>query len=159
MLPDWVIQKFWCYANPTWLADDCWIWSGTLSRTGYALCLGPRRDRNIKLASHVSLILHGHPRPEAPGNFALHGDCSNPGCVNPAHLRWGSAGENADDKVRLGRHNSPKGERHYRAKLTVEEVRAIRSDTRSHRQIARDYGISAPTVTHIRTRRYWQHVE
>jgi hypothetical protein len=52
--------------------------------------------------------------------------------VNPSHLFVGTRQENALDAVRKGRHkcNFPKpptGERAYRAKLTLEQVREIRA--------------------------------
>lgn len=41
------------------------------------------------------------------------------------------------------------------SKLTEEEIYAIRSDTRSKRVIARQYGIVHSTVIHIQQRKIW----
>jgi hypothetical protein len=45
-----------------------------------------------------------------------------------------------------------------RKKLNPDLVRAIRMDTRSNRAVARDYGVSHPTIIGIRYNRIWQHV-
>lgn len=42
------------------------------------------------------------------------------------------------------------------AKLTEQQVRAIRRDTRSHAAIARDYSVIAETIRMIKTGRSWQ---
>lgn len=48
-----------------------------------------------RYAARVILAL-GTPAPKH-SSYALH-SCHNPACINPAHLRWGTAKENADDR-------------------------------------------------------------
>lgn len=48
--------------------------------------------------------------------------------------------------------------RRARAKLTPEQVWAIRRSTRPVRVQARDYGVSRQTITNIRTRATWWHL-
>ena len=50
------------------------------------------------------------------------------------------------------------GASHGRAKITEDQVRAIRADQRAHKVIASDYGISASSVTLIKRRVNWSHV-
>lgn len=66
--------------------------------------------------------------------------------------------ENMRDKMTKGRHVSSSGERNGNAKLTAEQVLAIRSDPRSLREIAADYGVVDTTISHIKTGRRWSHV-
>ena len=52
-----------------------------------------------------------------------------------------------------------KGEKNAGAKLTEDDVRAIRRDTRTTKEVAYDYGITIAQVWRIRNRRQWVHVQ
>jgi hypothetical protein len=41
------------------------------------------------------------------------------------------------------------------SKLTEDDVRAIRADSRTARLVAADYGVSIPTIKDIRHKRTW----
>jgi HNH endonuclease len=86
--------------------DDCWLWTASRYQNGYGVFGTPRGQSN-KGAHVVALELTTGEA--AAGRFALH-SCDNPPCVNPKHLRWGSAAENARDRVERGRGTSPVGE-------------------------------------------------
>lgn len=75
----------------------CWIWTGATDRRGYGK-IG--HNYKTRISTHVSLELHGHPRPA--GLCALH-SCDNPRCVNPDHLRWGTLSDNMKDAFERGR--------------------------------------------------------
>jgi hypothetical protein len=51
-----------------------------------------------------------------------------------------------------------KGEENAAARLTAEEVLAIRRDTRRYKLIAYEYGISVSHVSNIRNRWKWAHL-
>lgn len=55
-------------------------------------------------------------------------------------------------KVRRGVDN-------YSAKLTEDQVRAIRKDTRPGKKVAHEYGIGKTTFYRIKRRELWAHVE
>lgn len=51
-----------------------------------------------------------------------------------------------------------KGEENREAKLTEEQVRAIRRDPRLNKEVAYDYGITTHHAWRIRRRLRWAHV-
>jgi predicted XRE-type DNA-binding protein len=70
--------------------------------------------------------------------------CDNVKCCNPAHLRLGTQKDNARDTSARGRLRSNV--------LTPDDVRAIRADKRSQRELAETYGVAQSTVAKIRRR-------
>jgi hypothetical protein len=75
-----------------WDTLPCWTdlngYGGTISR-GYPT-IGP--DKVMWFVMEAD----GRPRPAAPANHGLH-SCDNTRCWNPAHLRWGTHGQNMQD--------------------------------------------------------------
>lgn len=130
--------------------DECWPWTACVDRRGYGR-IGV--DGKKGLASQVSLVLDGRPRPT--GGHALH-SCHNPTCVNPRHLRWGTHAENMRDKIAIG--NQPRGEKHGIAKLTEEKVRAIRAMPGSNSQIAKAFNVTPSLIHYVQRRKIWRHV-
>jgi len=134
--------------------SGCWLWLAHVANTtGYGQTTYRQRTH---LAHRVSWILH---RGEIPdGAWVLH-KCDQRSCVNPDHLYLGTAKENSRDRDQKGRGKMPLfGENHHHAKLTKENIRAIRSDMRPQRTIAQDYGIGQQAVSHIQRRVNWKHV-
>ena len=115
--------------------------------------------RNVR-ASRISWELHRGPVPE--GLWLLH-HCDNPPCVNPDHLFLGTPADNSADRDRKGRRNpliGSAGEDHPRARLTEEQVRAIRAEYdaegTTHQKLADRYGVSRTTITMILTGVNWK---
>lgn len=52
-----------------------------------------------------------------------------------------------------------KGEAHGRALITEADVRAIRNDPRTAKEIAKDYPIGPQAIRAIKARRTWKHVD
>lgn len=90
------------------------------------------------------------------------------GCVNPRHLVWETHRENHQRRRRTPRIKSKrllgeplsyaKGAKHPNAKLTEEQVLAIRADNRPARLIALAFGVNRYTIRDIKSRRIWKHV-
>jgi hypothetical protein len=52
-----------------------------------------------------------------------------------------------------------RGVLHWSAKLTEDQVRAIRKDTRPGKKVAHEYGIGKTTFYRIKRRELWAHVK
>ena len=138
--------------------SGCWLWEGCVNDDGYGR-IGSRGHRYI--AHRLSWILH---RGAIPSGMCVLHKCDTPACVNPDHLFLGTRHDNARDMVRKSRHlYRPKptprpGEANPQAKLTEEDVRAIRLDARLLSIVAKAYGISDSQVSNIRLRKKWRHL-
>ena len=132
--------------------DGCWLWTGATTYYGYgSIDIDGRPYR----AHRLSWELHNGSIPE--GLNVLH-TCDNPPCVRPDHLWLGTHAENMRDRDFKGRLVPPpirRGEDANAAKLTAEQVLAIREDTRSLRLIAADYDVSRSAISLIRRRKNW----
>lgn len=79
--------------------SGCWLWTGSLDGHGYGQM---RVSGKTVAASHLSLEMHGRPRPQKM--CALH-KCDNPICCNPDHLEWGSMRLNTQQMIARGRND------------------------------------------------------
>jgi hypothetical protein len=96
--------------------------------------------------------------PTQMGLCVLH-RCDNPPCVNPDHLYLGTRRQNSGDAVKSGL--IANGERHYRAKLSVQNVRTIRADYQvghTLKKLAERFGVSVATVFAIVNHKSWASV-
>jgi hypothetical protein len=75
--------------------------------------------------------------------------CDHPACVNPAHLFLGTQKDNMQDAKSKNR--TTQGRRNAMAKLTSEDVLAIRIDSRTHADIAATYHISQSSISLIKS--------
>lgn len=126
----------------------CWLWIGTRNPSGYGRLNVRGR---VQLAHRVSWVMHVGPIPD--GMHVCH-KCDTPACVNPDHLFLGDNAANHADKVAKGRQGAARGEASPKAKLTDEQVAAIRADSRLARVIAAEHGISTRYVYSLRHREW-----
>lgn len=150
--------------------DECWPWRRTINRVhGYGHLIVParfsgertRRSRGAhreawRLANGVAL-----------DDLQVCHSCDNRPCCNPAHLFRGTAKDNHDDMRAKGRQNyhgpnwSVQGMASMAAKLSVDDVLAIRKlsrDGMSRSKAAAMFGVTVANIRQIVTRRTWRHV-
>ena len=126
--------------------DECWTWKGAINGNGYAYFSAGRRLSLPQKASRTSYLLtHG----SIPDGLHILHSCDNPCCVNPCHLRADTRQANMDDMK--AKQRQAKGARNSQTKLTLEQVEAIRSDTRTLALISEEYGVSRGMVSRIRS--------
>lgn len=139
----------------------CWLWIGGCETRGFPfLRYGRIWVKGRTLVAHRVSYEH-HIGPVPTGMKVLH-KCDVPLCVNPAHLMLGTSRDNTHDMISKGR-NEPmlstrRGASSNFAKLTAQQVLAIRSDNRFQRVIAKEYQITQTAVSSIKLRKSWSHI-
>lgn len=142
--------------------SDCWEWTARERVSGYGkLGRGGRSGAGVLAHRAVWEEING----PIPKDGSYHGKviihtCDNRLCCNPAHLRLGTQAENVKDMDEKGRRgwDGPKGETHHKAKLSNDDVRAIRKAEGSYPQIAKQYGVSSKMIGYIKRGQSWKHV-
>lgn len=138
--------------NKCRLSDTgCWVWTGP-TRNKYGVFYVGNKDRSAHRISYEAFI-----GPVPKGLHLLH-SCDNPGCINPAHLRPGTAKENAGDRQSRGRGRDSRGELTGTSKLTAENVIAIRASDKSPAELATEFGVSKQRIWHVRQGKSWAHL-
>lgn len=134
--------------------EECWHWQGSVYSRGYGIIrIGDRRIGAHRFSLELALG-----RPLLPGMFAIH-SCDNPPCVNPSHLREGTAKMNTDDKIERGR--QAVGVATNVAKFsddTVREARILHAQGLGFTEIGRRFGVSRTTAHYAVSGRTWKHV-
>ncbi len=129
---------------------DCWNWIGGLKGSGYGIFY---LNGKYCGAHRVSLFLFKG-QPLCTPLQAMH-SCDNPRCVNPSHLKYGTAKDNMRDaanKGRIVRVQNWKGERNPKAKLTEADVRKILRgfcDGASYKVLATKFNVSPERIGQI----------
>lgn len=135
-------------------ADECWPWTAGVDTSGY----GSFNYGGIKRAHRVAYELQNGPIPLGEnyhGTVIMH-VCDNKLCCNPAHLKAGSHADNMGDmRAKRRRKDICSGRGNGRAKLTLEQVIAIRADPRSNAATALGFGVSKGQIQRIRTGKQW----
>lgn len=120
--------------------------------------VGLRKDgRTHKLYVHRA-VLEAFVGPCPEGMECCHND-GNPQNNRVENLRWGTRQDNVDDQSLHG--VTSRGERNGHARLSAEDVRAIReaySQGIQQPELARRYGVAQTTISHVVLRETWRHV-
>jgi HNH endonuclease len=143
--------------------DECWLWTHRFCARGYGVFIIDDKD---VIASRVAYYLYYGIDPT--GKLVCH-KCDNPPCCNPAHLFLGTDADNVHDMLAKGR--ASVGEKHYAhinperspARILTREqvlqIRALRKLTgRSHKSIAKDFGVCRTAIVAVINRRTWKHI-
>lgn len=145
-----IVARFWSKVDTS---GKCWVWMGPRNKKGYGYFSVGRRTFSVHRWLHQ--FIHG---PLAKGQQVLH-RCANPPCIRPSHLYAGTHAENMTDRNVMG--HTARGERSGKARLTDDQVRAMRADVAAGLtwvKAAAKYDVSRQTVRMVVTGRSWKHV-
>jgi len=162
-----VEDRFWSKVDRR--ESGCWLWRASLLTNGYGQ-FGLYKGRMWK-AHRVAWELTYGPIPR--DTLVCH-HCDTPACVRPDHLFLGSHQDNRDDcrlkgRTAKGANNGIRrhpdklhrmsGETHALAKLTADEVaaiRALRAQGQTQRALANRFGVSQSQICRIVQRQRWR---
>jgi hypothetical protein len=149
------IEDFWKLVDVR-EPDECWEWQGGCVPFGYGHF---RLDGKRWVTHALAFTLLSNPIPK--GKCVLH-KCDNPPCCNPKHLWLGTKRQNNKDRDKKKRTNPAKGERHWHAKLTDDNVREIRrlywKEGWLQKDIAAKFGVVHQIISAIVNRTDWAHI-
>lgn len=153
------VARFWGKVDKSRGPDACWLWTAALSDGYGAIGLG----RGVAKAHRVAWELE-HGEIPAEGFSGYHGACilhlcDVRRCVNPKHMRLGTQAENLRDmSVKM---RNPRGERHWKAKLTAGMVIALRSALsagESFGSASKRLGLPRGAAYHVAQGSTWRHL-
>lgn len=139
--------------------EHCWVWTGETLRSNrpwqrYGRFSVWSGSKTVNFRAHrFAWMLANGQIPE--GLNVLH-RCDNTSCVNPNHLFVGTQKENVEDQRSKGR--LWYGSRNGRAKLTEQDVLAIRASDESDAELAAKHGVWASTIYYARIGKKWPHL-
>ena len=134
--------------------SGCWLWLGSVNRLGYGKFMHERRQIKAHRASWEAH--HG----KIPDRAMVLHTCDVRCCVNPSHLFIGDQSANMHDMWRKNRHSGggAKGARNKFAKLSENDVLAIRRSTISIAEVVRIFDVSRSYAYAIRAGKTWRHI-
>jgi len=124
--------------------DECWLWTGRLSKTGYGrFCWDGVKRLAHRVAYQLTFGVD-------PGQLMVMHKCDVPACCNPNHLSLGTALDNNRDMINKGRDVRLHGSKNGSSKLTDEQIALIINSSASSNKLASELGISDSTIRLIR---------
>lgn len=142
---------------PLMKEGDCRVWTRARDDNGYGRVGGYQEGTSF--AHRVALSIHLG-RPVDPDKGVLH-TCDNPPCCNPDHLYEGGQAENTED-ARV-RDRVQFGEKHWKSKLTDDQVREIRKlwedGAMTQRAMAIEFDVHRNTIYEVIHRIGWERVK
>ena len=131
--------------------SPCVIWDGAKLKSGYGVTYFEGRTQTAHRVAYKKE--HG----DIPKGMVIMHLCDIPSCVNPEHLQLGTQADNRKDCLTKGRAHVSQGDSHYNAKLTSNDVKAIRASTLTNSELAKLYMVAPRTVRDVRNYKTWRH--
>jgi hypothetical protein len=150
-------KRFWAKVETTSDTAKCWNWIGYIrvESGGYG---GVSLNRKMYFAHRLSYFIHYGFDPKEL--FVCH-HCDNRLCVNPHHLFIGTNRTNSLDRHQKGRENPVRGEKHYKARFTEDdilEIRALYKQDWLQPEIAAKFNTTQPAINDIVRGKTWKHL-
>lgn len=142
----------WLEEHVNHTGEGCLIWPFSRSSSGYARI--NYKGRYEQACRVMCRLAHGEP-PSDTHEAAHKCGKGHDGCIHPKHLSWKTPSENAADKLIHG--TDDRGEKHYSAKLTeddVREIRRLRGEV-PQKVLAARYGVVVSHICGIQRRHEW----
>lgn len=138
------------YANCRVTPSGCWEWLRSRRKHGYGQMQYRGKNHSVQHLAYDAVR-------DDRGDGHLRHKCDWPPCCNPEHGLPGTHQDNMDDMRDRKRYCVPglKRAAHPRAKLSEQRIASIRADTRPHRAIAQDHGVSQVHVSRIKRNAAW----
>lgn len=142
-----------------WLRDhidhkgnDCLIWPFFRRKDGYGFI---RFNGVAQTAARAMCVLVNGDPPTDKHHAAHLCGCGHFGCVNPQHIRWATASENACDKKIHG--TLIRGSKSKLAKLSEGDIALIKSLNGKllRREIGEKFGVSRQSINDVIWGRSW----
>lgn len=136
--------------------EGCWEWQAGKTAAGYGEFMFQRK---MYYAHRAAWILSCGDIPD--GKCVRH-KCDNPACCRPDHLELGTQNDNVQDMMSRGRGRKAVGNQNARSKLNptkVRQVRRMRRQGKTLKQIAEAMGVNDKTIHAIVTGKTWKHVK
>ena len=136
---------------------DCLEWQGHISAGG-----SPRMYHDGKMQSARKLVLQAHGKPsEVPLKHKLVCTCENHRCVNADHIAIVPLVKFVRDRLVANTNHQIRAAkiakaRRKGAKLTADDVAAIRASDEADHILAERYGVSRSHVSGIQARTKWR---
>lgn len=154
-----LVKRFWDGVKVSG-RGECWEWQKSLSvHGGYGqLMLWDGWKRTLVKAHQLAYRIHKGDPP--PGTMVCH-KCNNPKCCNPEHLYAGTRKDNWRDAIQAGTASilpHHKGEDCLHSKLTEAQVKFIRDSKDKGVVLAKVFGVTKTSISHIRSGKTWKHL-
>ena len=148
--------------------SGCWLWTACCNQreNGYGSFW---MNGTQRVAHRVAYELYVGQIPD--GLYVCH-TCDVKRCVRPDHLWLGTHSDNMADRdrkdrcvrgnshyARLHPERMPRGEQHSRAKITADDVLAIRAEAGlTQKEVALKYNVCQQQISRIRGGKRWAHI-
>lgn len=146
-----IFNRFWDKTTRTDDTEKCWEWTGAISQYGY----GTFTMYNVSYLAHRVAYTIWYAEDIPDGMFVLH-SCDNRKCVNPHHLRLGTAKDNAQDRVA----RTPCKSRRRLSEQQAGEIKYLgQNKIHSQYKLAEMYNTHRTHIGNIVNNHKWKHVE
>lgn len=137
--------RFWNNVNivPQSNSFQCWEWQAAKLPNGYGIA---------SIGNGETMLAHRYVASlssDITNQIVLH-TCDNPLCVRPDHLIVGTQQDNINDMIAKSRKYT---------KLSIQQVRDIRTKSHTRKEYATKYSISLYTVGEIQRNQTWKWIK